>query len=206
MQCPLCFGSELVIPLTDYRHCLTCDLRFKDKRLHLNAAQEHERYLQHNNDVNDEGYRRFLEPLYTAVRENVPIGAHGLDFGAGPGPILTKLLRADGYTMGLYDPFFWPDLATLEQCYDFIIASEVVEHFYEPAKEFKRLIGLLKPGALLGIMTAMYHSEIEFEQWYYRRDPTHVVFYSRKTFLWIATNYALHPPIFKSDRLILLRA
>ena len=35
-------------------------------------------------------------------------------------------------------------------------------------------------------MTSFLPNDNKFEDWYYRRDPTHVVFYKRKTFLHIA--------------------
>jgi hypothetical protein len=35
-------------------------------------------------------------------------------------------------------------------------------------------------------MTSFLPNELSFEDWYYRRDPTHVVFYSQKTFKVIA--------------------
>jgi hypothetical protein len=41
-------------------------------------------------------------------------------------------------------------------------------------------------GGWLGIMTSFLTTDDAFESWYYRRDPTHVTFYSEKTFEVIA--------------------
>ncbi len=52
-------------------------------------------------------------------------------------------------------------------------------------------------------MTAMYSDEIDFGSWYYKNDPTHVVFYRRKTFEWIKLNFNFSELIIK-DRVIYL--
>jgi hypothetical protein len=38
-------------------------------------------------------------------------------------------------------------------------------------------------------MTTFLTEDKQFENWYYRRDPTHVVFYSKKTFEIIAEQH-----------------
>ena len=81
----------------------------------------------------------------------------------------------------IYDPYFFPDKTLLERKYDFITCTETAEHFYEANKEFNRLDSLLKEGGWLGIMTNLYNDSINFEDWYYRKDPTHVVFYTQQT-------------------------
>lgn len=64
-------------------------------------------------------------------------------------------------------------------------ATEVVEHMHQPAREFRRIAGLLRPGGLFGIMTMFQTDDKCFAGWHYRRDPTHVVFYREQTFHWI---------------------
>ena len=61
------------------------------------------------------------------------------------------------------------------------MCTETAEHFYEPNKEFMRLDSLLEKGGWLGVMTNFYNDSIDFEDWYYRKDPTHVVFYTEQT-------------------------
>lgn len=205
MHCPLCSfkGVQKLIP--DYWHCTQCDLRFLDSSKHLNAPEEHERYLLHNNDVNDENYRKFCAPLFEAIVERVPSKSSGLDFGAGAGPIITKQLRELGFDVSLYDPFFHPDESPLSKHYDFVFASEVVEHFFAPAKEFERLSELLKPGGWLAIMTAFYKPEINFDSWYYRRDPTHSAFYSHQTLTWIQKNFNFSEVEFRLEKIALFK-
>ena len=60
-----------------------------------------------------------------------------------------------------------------------------MEHFQEPAKEFRLLQKLLKKGGKLYCMTELLPKQDEFRDWYYKNDPTHVVFYSEKNLIWI---------------------
>ena len=92
-----------------------------------------------------------------------------------------------GYIIDLYDPYFFPDVSCLNKKYDFITCTETVEHFYSPNKEFHTLNSLLEVGGWLGIMTNFYDDSINFNDWYYRKDPTHVVFYTEETFKFIAS-------------------
>ena len=111
--------------------------------------------------------------------------AAGLDYGAGPGPALARMFEEGGYTMSLYDPFFHPSVNVLAQKYDFITATEVAEHFHDPMREFERMRALLVPGGVVVIMTQLLTPAIDFASWYYKNDPTHVVFYSKRTFQWL---------------------
>jgi len=210
MICPLCKATCQHPILKDrsstFYRCPNCDLRFLDPEQRLNSEEEKKRYLTHNNDVLDPRYQSFVKPLYLEIRKRLPPGSSGLDFGAGTGPVLAMLLRQDGYPISLYDPYFWPDQQVLEEKYDFVCACEVIEHLYDPAFEFKRMSGLLKGNGLLAFMTQLYDEEIDFGRWYYRKDPTHVVFYSRRTFSWIQTYFGFSKLTFNGSRVILLQS
>lgn len=172
-----------------YYCCGTCDLRFVDPNIRLNAADERDRYILHNNDISDPGYQKFVEPLYQIITANIPVDAKGLDYGCGEGPVLTHLLKKQGYDVALYDPFFCDEKSALDKQYDFIFCIEVIEHFYHPAQEMKKLKQMLMPGGPLLFMTLMYNKDIDFSTWFYRKDPTHVCFYSDQTFQWIQQTF-----------------
>jgi hypothetical protein len=106
--------------------------------------------------------------------------------------------------------------------YDFVTCTEAIEHFTHPMKEWTLLLSLLKPaidgneekgivgeersksGGLLGIMTKLAsHDEKTFSNWWYKRDPTHVSFFSRETFAWLADRDALELTIIGDDVIIL---
>jgi len=209
-RCPLCSSSSVSLIHQEgprsYFACAQCGLRFLDPASRLPPEQERARYLTHNNDIADPRYREFVRPLYEKVSEHVRLGATGLDFGSGTGPVLADMLCRAGYELRLFDPFFRPDTKTLRQTYEFIVACEVMEHVFDPAGEFRRLRQMLCSGGLLGVMTLLLDEEIDFATWYYRRDPTHVVFYSRATFLWIERVHGFSRVSFPSNRIVLLWA
>lgn len=191
--CPLCAEDRSVhLPFqkepSSYYGCPACDLKFLDPGRRLSVAEEEERYGLHENHLEDPGYRNFLKPLLDVILERHPSGSRGLDFGAGGGPLLAQMLKENGYEVDLYDPFFWSDPAPLEKKFDFIVTSEVFEHLYHPRREIELLKGCLRPGATLAVMTSLTDG-VDFENWYYRRDPTHVCFYSSRTMKWIENHF-----------------
>jgi Methyltransferase domain len=205
--CPLCSSTDCIrLPVSgEYSHCAVCDLRFLHPEHRLKSDEESARYASHNNVVDDPEYQKFLQPIFTAITVKISTGARGLDFGAGPGPALAQMFMRHGFPMEIYDPYFWPDTACLNATYDFIVCTEVVEHLYNPLVEFQKLFQLLKPGAHLGLMTLLVEPETDFGNWYYRRDPTHVVFYSRKTFGWLAQHCGFTELSCISERIVTLR-
>lgn len=194
MTCILCRQSKTT-PLERgrdgrrYHRCEVCDLYFLDPADRLSSDGERARYDLHTHDPADLGYQRFVTPLVEHISRALPMGSGGLDFGAGRVPTLSRLLEDAGFSMSIYDAFYWPDPAPLNAQYDFVVSCEVIEHLYDPAFEFARLRAVLKPGAGLFVMTEPRHDGIDFENWAYRRDPTHVAFFSARTFGWIAANF-----------------
>ena len=169
----------------EFWQCDCCDLVFVPPEFHLPECAEVERYLMHNNDPSDSGYRSFLSRLWDELKPRLSDGATGLDFGCGPGPALGQMMQEDGFEVSLYDPHFFPDRSVLERRYDFVTCTETVEHLRSPLKEFKLIDSLLVPGGRFGVMTGMLEDRADFARWYYQRDPTHIGFYSRRTMLWV---------------------
>ena len=128
----------------------------------------------------------------------------GLDFGSGTGPVISSMLNKEGYDIAQYDPFFAPDKSALEKMYDYIVSCEVFEHFYHPKKEIDRLASLLNPNGALLIMTLLYDDEMDFDTWFYRKDPTHVFIYRKETIEYIANQKGFEIDVL-TDRLIALR-
>jgi SAM-dependent methyltransferase len=155
-------------------------------------AREKALYLTHENDVEDLRYQAFVAPVTEAILAEQDVSKSGLDFGAGPGPVIAHQLSQKGYDIALYDPFFHNDINVLDKQYDFIISCEVIEHFHQPAKEFARLKRLLKPGGYLYCMTEFYAESVDFDRWYYKNDPTHVFFYHAQSVAWIAKQFGFN--------------
>ncbi len=152
----------------------------------LRPLEETLRYLNHQNHRDDPAYVRFLERLVIPVCDVVPAGSRGLDFGCGPAPVMAELLTASGRPTTSYDPLFLPDENALREQYDFITCSEVIEHAHDPATLLARFGKLVRPGGTIAIMTRFYGFDAPFDQWWYRRDPTHVCFFNETTMRWIA--------------------
>lgn len=211
-QCPLCLCEEATLFFTsrqknlerEYFHCGTCDLAFVPTEFHLDVDAARRRYLTHDNDPDNVDYRRFLSQLWDELRPRLPAGARGLDYGAGPGPALAAMIKEDGFSVALYDPIFHPDETVLADRYDFIVCTETVEHFATPRTDFLRLRQMLAPGGRLGIMTDILEDRERFGDWYYHRDPTHVAFYTHRTFRWIGKWLGLEVK-YTRGRVVLLR-
>ncbi|MDA9969420.1 class I SAM-dependent methyltransferase [Gammaproteobacteria bacterium] len=170
-----------------YWKCGNCLAKFLDPSLYIEAGIEKERYLEHDNRIDDEAYRSFLSRLANPLQKKLSVDDTGLDFGCGHGPALADMLQAEGFQIDLYDPFFFPDKKVFTKKYNFITCTETAEHFHNPHQEFNALDNLLSPGGWLGVMTCFLTTDEAFESWYYRRDPTHVTFYCEKTFEVIAS-------------------
>jgi hypothetical protein len=154
--CPLCRSDRVVEFFEDrlrcFLRCEICRLVFVPREFHLSPGEEKAQYDHHENSPDDLGYRKFLGRLFEPVNTRLLPGRKGLDFGSGPGPTLSVMFEEAGHCVSLYDPFYAPDAAPLNRQYDFVTASEVVEHFCEPAKDLQRLWSCVKPGTRSSIV------------------------------------------------------
>jgi SAM-dependent methyltransferase len=208
-SCPLCSSQEILDFHQDlsreYLRCKNCRLTFVPREYHVSPSSEKAEYDLHENSPNDPGYRKFLGRLFEPMNARVSPGSTGLDFGSGPGPTLSVMFEEAGHNVSIYDPFYAPDEAPLKRQYDFVTASEVVEHFRNPAEDLQRLWSCVKPGGLLGIMTKQVLDQASFANWHYKNDPTHVSFFCLKTFEWLAAHWRAQL-IALSDSAVLLAA
>ncbi len=216
MRCPLCGdeGAACLLPeraettgrgadssrLGAYRQCPVCGLVFLPPAFHPSREQERRRYLAHRNSLEDEGYRahlsRTLDPLLEVLEASSRVESsggrgtlRGLDFGCGPTPAVETLLAERGWTCASYDPFFADHPQLLDERYDFVVAIEVVEHLRRPAETWALFDRLLEAGGWLAVGTMILSGGIDFEQWWYRRDLTHLCFYRPRTMEWIAHRF-----------------
>ncbi|KKO45187.1 methyltransferase [Arsukibacterium ikkense] len=206
--CPLCQALHPVLYFQDkqrcYFRCANCALVFADRLSLLSSQAEYAQYLLHNNDMDDDGYRRFLarlsQPLLAKLQGSRKLG---LDFGCGPGPLLAKMLSDAGQQMQVWDPYFADNPGALQQQYDFICCTEAIEHFVNPGNEWAQWQKLLKPAGILAIMTKRYTDLPAFSHWHYKNDPTHVSFFHQDTFHWLATRAKMTVDFVTNDVVIL---
>ena len=206
-QCPLCLGESGDDFFQDDRRsflrCSNCRLIFVPPHFFLSPEKEKSRYDTHQNSPEDPRYRAFLSQLFDPVKKRLSKNSKGLDFGSGPGPTLSVMFEEAGHQMTLYDRFYAFEPAVFKKSYDFITSSETVEHIQSPKSELDQIWSCLKPNGILGIMTQFVPSTIEFGSWYYKNDPTHVCFFERQTFHWLAKGWDTSPE-FVAKNVVLL--
>lgn len=211
--CPLC--GNTVFPDgrawgRGIRRCGICDLRSVAPDHWLSPAQEVARYQLHRNRLDDAGYVRFLMPVIDCLKRH---GVEGrvLDYGCGPEPVLTELLKGAGFDASGCDPNFAGGAggsgggALPVQGFDAVVSTEVFEHFRAPASEMDRLVSLLRPGGLLVVMTALVTEATRMESWHYANDATHIVFYTEATFRYLADRWGFRLVECSGNRLVGLR-
>ncbi len=192
MQCPLCEGrlnTYTVFKEETFLQCEQCFSVIRHPQHWLEGEEEKIRYELHENDVSDKHYRRFVAPVVETVYAHHEPQDKGLDYGAGPGPVVAAMLTEKGYHISTYDPFYHPKPELLTQTYNYIVCCEVMEHFHTPELEFTRLRELLAPGGSLICMTSLFHEGIDFKGWGYKNDDTHVFFYHARAIEWIRANF-----------------
>ena len=208
--CPLCAHEHSEAYASDrrrdYLQCQRCDLVWVPARFHLSEEAERAEYDLHQNRVDDPSYRRFLSRLAQPLVRQLPDACQGLDFGCGPGPALAAMLSEAGHHMALYDLFYADDRSVLNREFDFITATEVVEHLSQPGEVLSGLWRQLRPGGCLGVMTKLVRSREAFEGWHYKNDPTHISFFSRSSWQWWAGEYGAELQFHGDDAMLLLKA
>ena len=175
-----------------YSVCQNCGFIYKDKEYHVDREEEYINYSLHNNSFKSVGYVDIFMSLIEDYISPLNIMGKVLEFGSGPGPVLKEILEKKGYIVYDYDPFFNDNIEYLDHKYELITSTEVVEHFFNPLKEFADVTNLLEQGGYLLIMTNLRTMNlINFLDWWYRRDVTHVSFYTMKSLEYIARRFDL---------------
>ncbi len=188
-KCPVC-GSRASF---FYHHkkqerrfflCADCSLVFQEEASLPEPDREQERYSLHQNSLKDRGYVHWLEKF---MKEAIfPWYQTGdiLDFGSGPEPVLTKLLRQCNRNVYPYDKYFapqWPEGKT----FSMIVLSEVLEHLDDPVSEFRRIAAVADNGCFLTLQTSFLRNldSKTFSAWWYKDDITHKRFYCASSLL-----------------------
>lgn len=207
-SCPLCLGANCssydIIRDREYFICDDCDLVFLHPSLLPDRDEEFDRYELHKNDPKDLGYIAFLSQLIRPMLGFLSPGAQGMDFGSGPVPAISHLLKEARYDVVSYDIFYANDPEVLNRQYDFVTASEVAEHLHSARETLDKIWSCLRPGGIFGVMTGTRTGDIDFPNWYYHRDPTHVIFFSEKTMEWLSAHWKARI-IYKKNNVILYR-
>lgn len=179
--------------LKHYFQCPHCHAVLLDPAEHLTPGQERAHYQTHHNRADDPGYIRLHQTGVEWIAQHCPPQSIGLDYGCGPDSAFAAQLEQRGFQIHRYDPVFFPEQPLEARQYDFIGCLETAEHFHQPKREFSQMSQLLRPGGVLFVQTPMPPPAAQFHHWHQHRDPTHIVFYSLKTFAVIAQANQLVP-------------
>lgn len=191
MKCLFCQSEQTQKIIEDNYKCFQCHIVFKAENAHLVPAEEERRYQFHENDANDKKYYDFLIKLIKPIEHELANIRTHLDFGSGKSSVYQKYFQEKNCESWCYDLYFYPDIKTLHKQYDLVTCSEVVEHFNNPNHDWNTLVSTVKPNGLLAIMTNFYTDDIDYSKWWYKNDPTHVIFYSLNTFEYLEKKYLL---------------
>ncbi len=173
-MCPLCSGSAHSYhqdKQRSYFECEKCGLVFVPREELIGSHAEKSRYDSHEIDP---GYQTYISTIAAAIMPHVK-GERGLDFGSGKTTILGDIIG----NVDSYDIFYRPDETLLNRNYDYIIMSEVIEHLRNP-KETMEMLRKLAPKFF--IKTKLLPEKSKFENWFYKRDITHVQFFNPTSF------------------------
>ena len=202
MACPLCEGNTKFFfedERRPYRQCKKCTLICVPAEFHPTREEEKTQYDLHENNPNDHGYLKFLSRLTDPLLKKLPPNSAGLDFGCGPGPALSMILKEAGHQVALHDPFYHPNPTALKATYDFITATEVLEHLHHPQRDLEAIWNCLRQSGWLGLMTKRARDREAFAKWHYKQDPTHVCFWSDTSFQWLADHWNARLELIEPD-------
>lgn len=194
-DCPLCSDHNAQEYSQDkirsYLICPNCELIFVPRAQLISIEKERARYEHHQNESEDPAYLNYLSKIAKDCVPHLNQGAEGLDFGCGPSPLLANIFSQHGFSTNSYDLFFHPCLDYQTKNYDFIILSEVIEHLRNPMEVMTMLRGLLKPHGTFFIKTKFYPERKLFDDWFYKRDVTHIQFFNEASLNYLAKELKL---------------
>jgi hypothetical protein len=187
-------------------YCFNCELIFLDKKFYVTKKNEKNQYDHHNNSLENDGYVKMFENFLDYTLSDLTKVKNALDFGSGPTPVLAELLKRRGLEVEYFDKFYQPKKIYKTKKYDLITSTEVFEHLENPKEVLNLLSNHLNPNGIISLMT-LFHTNIEsdFLKWWYRRDPTHITFFTPKTIEIMAKECGLKLLKHDSKRVIVLK-
>lgn len=187
MSCKICHHDtksyQNTLSPSLYHYCPRCECIALDGAFTVSASQEKHQYDQHNNSLENEGYVQmfedFLDYFWEELEHKTP---KALDFGSGPTPVLSVLMQRRGANVTCYDKFYHPDKDFKTHRFTLITSTEVFEHLDNPLQTLMVLTEHLASGGHIALMTLFHDNNMDhFWTWWYRRDPTHITFFTPKT-------------------------
>ena len=168
----------------DYYRCIDCGFIYLEDASIVDKEREKAHYDKHENSFESLGYVKmfetFIDKAIEPYLENIE---SALEFGCGAGPVLAELLRRKGLEVDQYDLYYFPKKVYEGKKYDLITSTEVFEHLKEPTAILQTLVNSLSNNGYIILMTQFPPSkDRDFLDWWYRRDITHISFFTPKSF------------------------
>ncbi|MDD3123033.1 MAG: methyltransferase domain-containing protein [Candidatus Izemoplasmatales bacterium] len=191
----------------EYHRCPNCDLISKDESSYISVEAETKLYLLHHNSIESKDYVAYLKNFVNKAILPFNKGYHLLEFGSGPTPVLTSILKDEyGFSVEKYDKIFSKKKDYLDYQYNVITCTEVIEHVSELMPLFEEWNKVLFNDGIISIMTLFHPQENDvFLKWWYIRDQTHINFFSRRTFEVLAKIFHFDILFCDNHRMIVMR-
>ena len=185
--CKICENSTTRVydhkkKITYYR-CTNCGFISLENSHMINMVDEKKHYEKHENSLESVGYVKMFEDFI--AKSILPLNNINtvLDFGCGYEPVLSHLLMKKGMSVDIYDFYFYPTKVYENKEYELIVSTEVFEHLKKPIEVLTTLTKHTKKDGYITLMTKFPPSnDEEFLRWWYRRDMTHISFFTPKSF------------------------
>ncbi len=199
LSCINCSSEETFLiyknSLREYLECSFCQLIFVPRNQLISTDEEKSRYDNHENSAEDSRYREYLTGIFSGISPYLVSGSTGLDFGCGASTLLAQIFEEHDFKMSSYDLYYLPDDEIWQKKYDFIVLSEVIEHFREPRQIMEKLSGILRPQGQIFVKTKFFELEKEkFGNWFYKNDPTHIQFFNQASLNYVAKCLKMNGP------------
>lgn len=204
MKCPLCGengkeifkGRLLKKYLVQYYQCCICGLVFTETPYWIDEAYE-DTITCFDTGIMSRNIRNMF-CTNVLIDKQFDKNSIFLDYGGGYG-IFTRIMRDLGYDFRWKDKYS-PNLFARgfefedKESIDLLTAFELFEHFSEPKEELDYLFGVSDN---ILFSTLLYDNNMRykpFSKWWYYTPQTgqHIVFYSKRTCLFIAQKYKVN--------------
>jgi 2-polyprenyl-3-methyl-5-hydroxy-6-metoxy-1,4-benzoquinol methylase len=132
--------------------------------------------------MENQGYVQMFENFLDFFWDELTCKENALDFGSGPTPVLSEVLKKRHINVDCYDKFYQPAEIFQHKTYDLITSTEVFEHLEAPLETLTDLSTHVKSGGIVALMTLFHANDHrQFLEWWYKRDKTHITFFTPKT-------------------------